>query len=31
MHLYARHIVAAVVLGMMTGFVIGLTSAGSGT
>jgi uncharacterized membrane protein YfcA len=31
MHLYTRHIVAAVVLGMMTGFVIGLTSAGSGT
>ena len=31
MHPYARHIVAAVVLGMMTGFVIGLTSAGSGT
>jgi uncharacterized protein len=31
MHLYARHIVAAVVLGAMTGFVIGLTSAGSGT
>jgi uncharacterized membrane protein YfcA len=31
MHLYTRHIVAAVVLGMVTGFVIGLTSAGSGT
>ncbi|HSJ17033.1 MAG TPA: sulfite exporter TauE/SafE family protein [Solirubrobacterales bacterium] len=31
MHLYTRHIVAAVVLGMTTGFVIGLTSAGSGT
>jgi uncharacterized protein len=31
MHLYTRHIVAAVLLGMTTGFVIGLTSAGSGT
>jgi uncharacterized protein len=31
MHLYRRHIVAAVVTGMVTGFVIGLTSAGSGT
>jgi uncharacterized protein len=31
MHLYTRHIVAAVILGMVTGFVIGLTSAGSGT
>jgi uncharacterized membrane protein YfcA len=31
MHLYTRHIVAAVVTGMVTGFVIGLTSAGSGT
>ncbi len=31
LHLYTRHIVAAVVLGMVTGFVIGLTSAGSGT
>src|ERR687898_619189 len=31
MHLYARHIVAAVITGMVTGFVIGLTSAGSGT
>jgi len=31
MHLYRRHIVAAVVTGALTGFVIGLTSAGSGT
>jgi len=31
MHLYTRHIVAAVIVGMVTGFVIGLTSAGSGT
>jgi uncharacterized membrane protein YfcA len=31
MHLYTRHIVAAVVTGAVTGFVIGLTSAGSGT
>jgi uncharacterized membrane protein YfcA len=31
MHLYRRHIVAAVVTGLTTGFVIGLTSAGSGT
>ena len=31
MHLYTRHIVAAVLIGMVTGFVIGLTSAGSGT
>jgi uncharacterized protein len=31
MHLYPRHIVAAVVTGATTGFVIGLTSAGSGT
>jgi uncharacterized membrane protein YfcA len=31
MHLYTRHIVAAVIIGMVTGFVIGLTSAGSGT
>jgi uncharacterized membrane protein YfcA len=30
-HLYRRHIVAAVITGMTTGFVIGLTSAGSGT
>jgi uncharacterized membrane protein YfcA len=31
MHLYRRHIIAAVITGMVTGFVIGLTSAGSGT
>jgi len=31
MHLYTRHIIAAVVTGIVTGFVIGLTSAGSGT
>ena len=31
MHLYRRHIIAAVATGAMTGFVIGLTSAGSGT
>ena len=31
MHLYRRHIVAAVATGVLTGFVIGLTSAGSGT
>jgi len=31
MHLYRRHIIAAVVTGVLTGFVIGLTSAGSGT
>jgi uncharacterized protein len=31
MHLYRRHIVAAVITGAITGFVIGLTSAGSGT
>jgi uncharacterized membrane protein YfcA len=31
MHLYTRHIVAAVATGVVTGFVIGLTSAGSGT
>jgi uncharacterized protein len=31
MHLYRRHIVAAIVTGATTGFVIGLTSAGSGT
>ena len=31
MHLYRRHMVAAVVTGALTGFVIGLTSAGSGT
>ncbi len=31
MHLYRRHIVVAIATGAMTGFVIGLTSAGSGT
>jgi uncharacterized membrane protein YfcA len=31
MHMYRRHIIAAVVTGIVTGFVIGLTSAGSGT
>ena len=31
MHLYRRHIIAAVVTGALTGFVIGLTSAGGGT
>jgi uncharacterized protein len=31
MHLYRRHIIAAVITGLTTGFVIGLTSAGSGT
>jgi len=31
MHLYRRHIIAAVITGTVTGFVIGLTSAGSGT
>jgi uncharacterized protein len=31
LHLYRRHIVAAVLTGVTTGFVIGLTSAGSGT
>jgi uncharacterized membrane protein YfcA len=31
MHMYTRHIVAAVATGVVTGFVIGLTSAGSGT
>ena len=31
MHLYRRHIIAAIVTGILTGFVIGLTSAGSGT
>ena len=30
-HLYRRHIIAAIVTGALTGFVIGLTSAGSGT
>jgi uncharacterized membrane protein YfcA len=31
LHLYRRHIVAAIVTGVTCGFVIGLTSAGSGT
>jgi uncharacterized membrane protein YfcA len=31
MHLYRRHIIAAIITGAVTGFVIGLTSAGSGT
>jgi hypothetical protein len=31
MHLYTRHIIAAIITGAVTGFVIGLTSAGSGT
>ena len=31
MHLYRRHKITAVVTGVITGFVIGLTSAGSGT
>lgn len=31
MHLYRRHKVIAIVTGALTGFVIGLTSAGSGT
>jgi uncharacterized membrane protein YfcA len=31
MHLHRRHIIAAVATGVTTGFVIGLTSAGSGT
>jgi uncharacterized membrane protein YfcA len=31
LHLYRRHIIAAVITGVTTGFVIGLTSAGSGT
>jgi uncharacterized protein len=31
MHLYRRHIVAAIVTGVITGFIIGLTSAGGGT
>ena len=30
MHLYRRHIIAAVLTGIVTGFVIGLTSAGIG-
>ena len=31
LHLYRRHITAAIATGLVTGFVIGLTSAGSGT
>ena len=31
LHLYSRHIIAAIITGATTGFVIGLTSAGSGT
>jgi uncharacterized membrane protein YfcA len=31
MHLHRRHIIAAIATGVTTGFVIGLTSAGSGT
>jgi uncharacterized protein len=31
MHLYTRHIIACIITGAVTGFVIGLTSAGSGT
>ena len=31
MHLYRRHIIAAILTGVICGFVIGLTSAGSGT
>ncbi len=31
MHLYRRHIIAAILTGVTCGFVIGLTSAGSGT
>jgi uncharacterized protein len=31
LHLHRRHIIAAVLTGVTTGFVIGLTSAGSGT
>jgi uncharacterized membrane protein YfcA len=31
MHLYRRHIIAAIATGLITGFIIGLTSAGSGT
>jgi uncharacterized membrane protein YfcA len=31
LHLYPRHIAAAIITGLITGFVIGLTSAGSGT
>src|ERR671936_529210 len=31
MHLYRRHKITAVITGVVTGFIIGLTSAGSGT
>jgi uncharacterized protein len=31
MHLYRRHIIAAILTGLATGFIIGLSSAGSGT
>lgn len=31
MHLYRRHIIAGILTGLVVGFVIGLTSAGSGT
>ena len=31
LHLYRRHIIAAIATGVTTGFIIGLTSAGSGT
>jgi hypothetical protein len=31
LHLYLRHIIAAIITGVTCGFVIGLTSAGSGT
>ncbi len=31
LHLYRRHIIAAIATGLITGFIIGLTSAGSGT
>jgi uncharacterized membrane protein YfcA len=31
LHLHRRHILAAIAIGVLTGFVIGLTSAGSGT
>jgi uncharacterized membrane protein YfcA len=31
MHMYRGHIIAAIITGAVTGFVIGLTSAGSGT
>jgi len=31
LHLYRRHVIAAIATGVTTGFIIGLTSAGSGT